>query len=169
MPRYRRRTDRNWEPREQRLVAEFVNFAYPGVESRTHVHLGTVQPRLRGRFTSDEDLRIVGLFRRWADALVFLPDRTVLIEAKIKPEPGVTAQLKLYARLLPNTPELEECKHKPVEKVLVCAIEDPQVSALAREENIRVVVFRPKWIEAYLDVLRPGEKTPSQSELEPTK
>lgn len=165
MPVYRKKTTRDWQPREQRLVAEFITDFYPDNESRTHVHLGSLQPRLRGQFSGETDARLVGVFRRWADALVFLPDRTVLIEGKILPQPGVIAQLNLYARLLPNTPELEEHRNKLIEKLLLCAVEDPQVTQLAREENIRVVVYRPKWIDAYLDVLYKREKTPSQSEL----
>jgi len=156
---------RDWQPREQRLVAEYIARFYPEDPSRTHVHLGMVPPRVRGRYIDDRATRLIGVFRRWADALVFLPDRIILIEGKILPQPGVLSQLKLYARLLPATPELAEHRHKPIEKVLVCAIEDPQITAMAREENVKVVTFKPAWLDDYLDILYPSEKTPSQSEL----
>ena len=156
---------RDWQPREQRLVAEYIARFYPEHESRTHVHLGKVQPRLRGKYLDENAERMIGLFRRWADAVVLLPDRIVLIEAKILPQPGVLSQLELYARLLPKTPELADHKHKPIERVLVCAINDPEITAMAREQGVKVVTFKPAWLNGYLKILYPRERTPSQSEL----
>lgn len=109
---------------------------------------------------SDEEARLVGVFRRWADALVFLPDRIVLIEGKILPQPGVLSQLSLYEELIPKTPELQEHWPKPIEKVLVCAIEDPLISELARRGGVRVVIFHPRWINNYLKIVHPWERTP---------
>jgi len=164
-PKYKRPNKRNWAPREQRLVSEFVARYYKEYESRTHVHLGATHPRLRGRFAKPEDDRLVGVFRRWADAIVIMPDRIVLIEGKILPQPGVISQLALYEMLLPKTPELAEHKDKPVEKLLICAIEDPLITELARTEGIRVVIFIPRWIKAYLQHIHPWEKTPGLQEL----
>lgn len=165
MPKSKRKDKRDWQPREQRLVSEFVIEFYPEYESRTHVHLGGTPPRFKGKFTRPETGRLLGVFRRWADALVFMPDRLVLIEGKILPQPGVLSQLKLYEALIPNTPELEEHRSKPVEKVLVCAIEDPLITQLARTEGIRVVVFRPDWIEDYMKIVHPWERTPGLGTL----
>ena len=151
---------RDWQPREQRLVAEFIAKFYPDQESRTHVHLGSTPKRLKGRWATNEDGRLVGVFRRWADALVFLPDRLILIEGKILPQPGVLSQLMLYEELIPKTPELAEHREKPIEKMLVCAIEDKLISALARREGIQVRIFHPAWIDEYMKILHPWEKTP---------
>lgn len=160
MPKRKKGSKRNWQPREQRLVSEFVAEFYGEHESRTHVHLGSLPARLRGRFAKEEDERLLGVFKRWADALVFMPDRVVLIEGKILPQPGVISQLLLYEELIPKTPELAEHKDKPIEKRLVCAIEDPLISELARRSGIRVITYRPKWIDKYLTILHPWEKTP---------
>ena len=119
--------------------------------------------RLKGRWSSESDERLVGVFRRWADALVILPDRLLLIEGKILPQPGVISQLKLYAELIPKTPELAEHKHKPIEMVLVCAIEDPLISELARREGITVRIFHPAWVDEYMKILHPRERTPGLS------
>ncbi len=108
----------------------------------------------------------MGVFRRWADAVVILPDRIVLIEAKILPKPGVGEQLDLYERLIPETPELRQHAHKPIEKVLVCAIEDRLVTQLLRERGIRVVVYKPAWIDEYLDLVEARERTPGVQTLE---
>ena len=97
---------------------------------------------------------------------MIMPDRIVLIEGKILPQPGVISQLQLYERLLPKTPELAEHKDKPIEKVLLCAIPDPLLNTLCREAGIRVVVYRPKWITSYLKNLYAREKTPGLQTLE---
>ncbi|MBA7545821.1 hypothetical protein ES705_38199 [subsurface metagenome] len=165
MAKNRNRKKRDWQPREQRLVSEYIAKFYSEHESRTHVHLGSVQPRLKGRFLDEAEARMLGTFRRWADALVLLPDRIVLIEGKILPQPGVISQLELYAELIPKTPELAEHKHKPIEKVILCAIEDPQVTAMARKHGCRVVTFKPAWLNSYMKILHARERTPSQSEL----
>ena len=166
MPKSKKPNKRDWQPREQRLVSEFIARFYADYESRTHVHLGSTPPRLRGKFTTDAEARLVGVFRRWADAIVFMPDRLVLIEGKILPQPGVLSQLKLYEALIPKTPELAEHREKPIEKVLVCAIEDPLITQLARTEGVLVRVFHPAWINQYLKVIHPWEKTPGLGTLE---
>ena len=166
MPKSKRPDKRDWQPREQRLVSEFIARFYPDYPSRTHVHLGSIPPRLRGMFITDEDARLLGVHRRWADALVFLPDRIILIEGKILPQPGVVSQLLLYGELIPKTRDLGEDRQKPIEMVLVCALPDPVVSELARRQGIRVVIFRPEWIEEYLKILHPWERTPGLGTLE---
>lgn len=165
MPKSKKPDKRDWQPREQRLVSEFVARFYPDHESRTHVHLGSTPPRLKGRYATDEEARLLGVFRRWADALVFLPDRIILIEGKILPQPGVISQLKLYEELIPKTPELAEHKSKPIEKVLVCAIEDRLISELARREGVTVRIFHPAWIDKYMKIVHPWERTPGLGEL----
>jgi len=165
MPKSKNPNKRNWEPREQRLVSEFVARFYPDHESRTHAHLGATPPRFKGRWSTDKDAKHLGVFRRWADALVFLPDKIILIEGKILPQPGVISQLKLYAELLPSTPELAEHKNKPIEMVLVCAIEDKLISQLAKREGIHVRIFRPAWIDEYMKIVHPWERTPGLGEL----
>lgn len=165
MPNIKNPNKRLWQPRELRLCSEFLARFYPEYESRTHVHLGPSLPRVAGRFVTDPEGRLVGVFRRWADALVFLEDRVILLEVKILPQPGVISQLKLYAELIPKTPELSEHKDKWVEMLLVCAIEDSLISELARREGIRVIIFRPVWIDDYMQIVQPRERTPGLNNI----
>ena len=166
MPKHRKRNKRNWEPRELRLCSEALVRYYGEYPSQTHVHVGSLPKRMKGRFLDEAGERMLGEFRRWCDAIVIMPDRLVLIEAKIKPQPGVISQLLLYARLLPKTPELAEHKHKPIEMGLVCAIEDPLVTHLAREMGILVVNYSPVWIKEYLNLLYARERSPGVQTLE---
>jgi len=149
---------RQWQPRELRMVAEFLAQEYPDAAYLSHVRLGRIQPRLEGTYISDEEARMLGVFRRWADAIVLLPDRLVLIEAAIRPEPGDISRLELYERLIPNTPELQEHVGKPIEKILLYAMPDDLLLTMAREHGIIVRYFRPPWIEGYLAELYPRER-----------
>ena len=78
MPKSKKPNKRDWQPREQRLCSEFIARFYADYESRTHVHLGAPPPRFAGRYTTDAQARLLGVFRRWADAVVLMPDRISL-------------------------------------------------------------------------------------------
>jgi len=155
---------KKWEPRETRLCSEFLERFYPGYEHRVHVHVGSTPFRKEGKFYSDATARLLGEFRRWADAVVVMPDRLVLVEVKIIPQPGVISQIKHYKRLLPKTPELAEHKEKPIDMRLVFAIDDPVITEDARTEGILVTIFCPQWIMDYLAELESRKRKPTHKE-----
>ena len=160
MPEEKKPARKKWEARETRLCSEFLARFYADYEHRSHVHVGSTPFRKEGRFYSDATARLLGEFRRWADAVVIMPDRIVLIEVKIIPQPGVISQIKHYARLLPETPELAEHRDKPIEMRLVFAVDDPVVSDQARTEGILVTIFCPVWIDDYLSELDARKQKP---------
>lgn len=149
---------RKWQPRELRMLSEFLAENYPGDDYRTRIRLGKIQPRIEGTFLTEEERLHLGVFRRWADALVIQPDRLILIEAKIRPQPGVISQLQLYKRLVPNTPELQRFLDRPLEMLLVYAIQDALLIEMAREAGIKCIHYRPEWIDEYIAELYPRER-----------
>ena len=152
---------RQWQAREMRMVSEFLAKHYGEYETRTRVRVGSIHPDLKPEQLSNGERRAVGVWRRWADAVVFMPDRLILIEAAIRPEPGKISQLELYERLLPLTPELAEHKHKKIEKVLLFALEDPVLVEMARSRGIKAVYFCPEWISEYMKILEPRKRRSS--------
>lgn len=158
-----KKTGREWEAIEHRYVSEYLATVYPDQPSRIHLALGSPQPRRAGRFMTETETDQEEPARRWADAVIVLPDRIILIEGKVKPKPGVVFQLKGYQRLIAHTPDLAEHRHKPIEMVLLCAIEEPEVTELALKHGIQVVVFSPKSLDPYLEKLHPWERTPSST------
>ena len=156
---------RKWQPREMRMLSEWLAETYPQETYLTRVRLGRIEPAVGATELSIEESRMIGVHRRWADAVVLLEDRVLLIEAKIRPQPGVISQLELYARLLPHTPELASHAHLPIEMILVYAIEDELINLLAREKGIRCIFYHPDWINAYLDELYPRERQGSRTPL----
>jgi len=140
------------------MVSEFLAKHYSQYPTKTRVRLGSISPALKPELLSGGELRALGVWRRWADAIVFLPDRLILIEAAIRPNPGDISQLELYEHLLPKTPEFAEYKGRKVEKMLLYALEDPVIVHIAREKGIKVVYFHPSWIDDYLKILYPRER-----------
>jgi len=149
---------RQWQPREMRLVSEFLAERYPKYPTLTRVRLGSIHPDLKPELLSESERRFIGVWRRWADAVVIMPHKLILIEAAIRSSPAKISQLELYAHLLPLTPEFAEHKDKPIEKMLVSAIEDPVVTVMAAERDIKVVQFHPKWVDDYMKILYPRER-----------
>ncbi len=147
-----RRTYRTWE---QQFLGEWMARFRPDARVLTHVRLGPIRPALQGVTLTALEMAALGLWRRWADALVILPDRLELVEAKILQSPTQNAQLELYAHLLPDTPELVEFRGRRIDKVALVALEDPAATFLARSVGIQVVVWRPPWIGKWMDARGP--------------
>lgn len=142
----KRKKRREWE---LEMIGEWLAKTFPDVRWQSNVRLGRIQPRGdHGHFTPDE-AKMLGLWRRRIDAIVYLPDRLLLVEAILRAQPGKIAVLKLYENLVAQTPELREFWHLPTQKVLLYAIEDPALVALAREEKILPIHFMPSFFDEW--------------------
>jgi len=149
---------RSWQPREMQMLNEWLAKNYPKALVMTRVRLGAppVEPG-RGDLGPGE-IRMIGVWRRWADAIVITDNKILLIEAAIRPNPGKIAQLELYEMLIPQTPELAPWRDLPIEKILLYAIEDPATIWLARQKGIRAIYYAPPWLDSYLELLYPRER-----------
>ena len=105
-----------------------------------------------------EDVRMIGVWRRWADAIVIDGKKLILIEAAIRPEPGDVSKLELYEMLIPETPELAQYAGRAVVKLLVYAIEDSAVLMLARRHGVKTTRYVPSWLPSYMRQLFPRER-----------
>jgi len=145
---------RGYTPWEIMMIGEWVATTFPDAPWQTNVRLGPITPRnSQGRFTVEE-LTMLGIHRRRVDAVVFLPDRLLLVEAVLRSDPGKLSILKLYEMLLPQTPELREYLDLEVQKVLLFVIEDPTLSLLARKEDILPIQFVPSFFDEWFNKLR---------------
>lgn len=154
-----------WTPWEINMIAEWLGKTFPDVEYRTMVRLGRIQPRLPdGTYTVEEE-RMLGVHRRFADAIAILPDRLLLIEAVMRCDPGKLTVLELYEMLLPNTPELQQFSELPIQKVLLYAIEDPVVCELARRKEILAVHYVPTFFERWMTTLKARHQRAPRTEL----
>jgi hypothetical protein len=133
-----------------RLVQEYIA-TIPGAKMWfTRLRVGNLHPSLKTNGLSDEELRVLGNFRRWIDGAVIMEDRIILIEGKILPSLGDISQLECYKELLPYTPELEQFKNLTIVLQYVTPVLDPYLKSKMLEKGIQYVIFRPAWIEEYL-------------------
>jgi len=146
-----------------RLVSEYLLAAYPHAIHMTRVRLGTWEPQAGALELTEEELRMLGSFRRWADAIAITEKEMVLIEAAIRPDTGEASKLEIYAELVPSTPELRPYLHLPLVKELVYAIGDAVVIDFCRRQGIRTVEYRPAWLGQYFEDLARRQRRGMQS------
>ncbi len=156
---------RGYTPWEIMMIGEWVGITFDDVVYQTNVRLGPLTPRnSQGQFTRDE-LRMLGVWRRRADAVVYLPDRLLLVEAVLTSNPGKLSVLELYELLVPQTPELAPYLHLPVQKTLLYCIEDPVLNVLAERKGILAIQYVPTFFDAWFDKLRHRDKRAPRSDF----
>jgi len=141
-----------------RMVSEYLAKTGLFAKSMTRVKVGNPHPELMNVEVDPADIGILRIYSRWADAVVFDQNEITIIEAKIKPQLGPLEALEVYSRLFLSDPAYKEHHHKKITKVFLYAIEDPVLTVLAREMNIKPVMFEPSFLTAYKKILRPRER-----------
>jgi hypothetical protein len=153
----------SWTPWELNMIGEWLGQTFPQAPYKTQCRLGKIQPRLpNGTFGPDEEA-MLGRWRRYVDAVVFLEDRLLLVEAVMKADPGKVSILELYEMLVPDTPELQPYKDLPIQKVLLFAIEDPWLTKLCERKGILAVHFVPSNFEQWYEKLPQRARRPSRA------
>jgi len=143
---------REWE---RRLLQEFLRKEYPTTPYATNVRLGAIPAELFSRPLTPAQARQLSRLKRFCDAVVFLPGKSIILEAKMRCHPGIVTMLELYKKLFQETPDLKERWEVPIELMLVYAIEDPVTVQLAREHGVRVIQHVPTWLDEYLKSIAP--------------
>lgn len=156
---------RGYTPWEIMMIGEWVALTFPDVEWATNVRLGPIQPRNSGGRYTQEEMGMLGVWRRRVDAIVYLPDRLLLIEAVLRSDPGKLSILQLYEMLVPQTPELAPYRHLPVEKVFLYVIEDPTLNILARRQGILPIQFVPSFFDEWFEKLARRKKRTPRSDF----
>lgn len=153
---------------ETRLLSEWLAVRYSDRRVMQRVRVGSDHPALEIPGLSASELRLVANWRRWADAIVIDNGVLVVVESTVLPKPGKISQLDLYIRLVPATPELAEYHDWPVRGILLMAVEDPIMRALASERGYTVELYHPPWVDGYLQSLLPRSRRAPLTALTPT-
>ena len=134
----------------EQYLLEWLVKNYPPGTWKTNVRLGAVSPELIERTTNESERRALKIWAFQADAVVFLEDKIVIVEALVRPEWWKLLQLEEYERAFRSTPEFARYADWPIEKVLLTTIDSPYHRAMAEERGIRVVLYQPPWILPYM-------------------
>lgn len=139
------------QPRERRYIAEYVAKTFPDSPVKLGCPLG---PGVRGlveEYGLPKALTMSRGFRPEVDAVVVLPEKLIVIEAKIFKIVDGISKLPVYASLIPATPELWIHRKLPVEMRLITPWLTAQVQEMARGMGVEVDIYNPPWIKDYVD------------------
>lgn len=145
---------------ESRLVSGYLADRWPGFRTLQRVRVGTIPADLYRDGLDEAELRALGVWRRWVDALIVAPPDLHVVEAGIIAAPGDLSQLQLYLRLVPETPDLAEFAGLRVRGRLVYAVPDPVLEDMARQAGIACERYSPPWVTEYLARRRFRDRRP---------
>jgi len=130
---------------------DYLAATYPGQRWLTNIQVGPLDPHVPRDGLTDAQKRLMGKFRRYADAVVPLVDRLVVVETTMIKAVGKIGPLMDYVRLVPQTPELADFASLPVRGELVSPIPDPRAQALCLDVGLTFVLFSVPWLDAFVD------------------
>jgi len=147
-----------WGTRKYRIIhepllSEWLTKTYPPFTWRVNVRLGVPREEILALAVTPELRRMIQIVTPSVDGLVFLADKTVIVEAMVRDAPGKIEELKLYRQLFLQDPKFKDRWNLPVELVLVTPIINPLIKLRCEAEGVKYVVYRPEWIIPYLETL----------------
>jgi len=129
---------------------DYLKATYWGDQVFTNIRVGPLEPHVPRDGLSDAQKRLMGSFRRYADAVVVLPGELVVVETTMLKAVMKIGPLLEYLKLVPETPELAQFLSRPVRGELVSPIPDPRTADLCRESGLRFVVFEVDWLDFFI-------------------
>jgi hypothetical protein len=136
------------------LLREFSARMFPGVQLLEQVRLGPTRSYLVGVTVSPALENALRVSNWYADGVLFLPDKTLIIESKIRPNPSAIGQVLFYGRLAIRTPIFQSHLAMPIQTAALFAEVDQDVSDFARAMGVAVFSYTPMWIADYLQLVQ---------------
>jgi hypothetical protein len=151
------------------LLREWAANAYPGKQLFEQYRLGPTTAALVGVTVTPGLEAALRVMNWYADGVIYAPNETLLIEAKMKPNPSAVGQALFYLRLLPSTPQHNRQPYAPIVPVVLFAEDDATVRVFAQSLGVRVITYTPAWVEQYLTSvqLRSRQRSVPSPQVEP--
>ncbi len=131
---------------ERQLVHEYVLANFPDAIAKFfNLRMGRPPAEVLKKYPG-ADPKHFRVWQGYADVVIVLKDRIIILEGKVYHPRNAIAQLEEYYQNAGSTSELQPYLPRPIEKLLVTAIASPSTLELARTNNINVEVFRPTWL-----------------------
>jgi len=128
------------------FLVEWLSLNFPPGSWRTNVRVGVVIPELRERAVTPQELRTLELWTRRIDAIVFLPNKVIIVEAMSTDRGGYVEKLKIDKMLFLADPKFQAYHKLPIELILLAKVENPFYRRFASTEGVRYEVFTtPEW------------------------
>ena len=141
--------------RDRRYVVEYVSQEYPNDKYFFNLRMGPPPIAVAQAYPGLNVDRYARVWKKTCDAVVATKDEIVLIEGELRRPSEGLGELLVYRDLVATTPELQLYTGRKLRTVLLCPMIDPTLTLQLKERNIELVLFRPKWVEDYLqEVMR---------------
>lgn len=154
-----RRKRREWEAE---FVSEYVAATFPRQRCYFHQRLGTWPGPLTSDDLTEAERAMLRVRMRWADAVIPLEDRIIVIEGKLRASEFLKAlgELLVYTQLIPHTEQFRAWRGSRVVGRLLIPILDPTVRAIAGTQGFEVAVFKPSFWEEFLEAIQRRQSRP---------
>ncbi len=153
------------EPREKQMRAEYIGKYLMGQRWITEFRLGrALESSLDATLTATQK-KALGARRALADLIVFYPERLEIYEFQVVPRWSKFGQLVAYLDLARQTDELRAWWDKPIEGILVNAVDDAFLGTLCRKHGLLYRVYSPEWLPLYFETLRPRDYSAIQLQV----
>lgn len=126
---------------ETAFLMAYLQATYPGRLTRTNMRVGSLAEQAPRPGLTPSQLKLMGAFNRYPDAVVETPGGLVVIEAKIRKVMEAIGDLLVYAERIPETEELGALRFGPLRLELVAPFPDADVRAICLRTGIVYVVF----------------------------
>ena len=151
-----------------RYLVPWILENFPANTFRFNVRLGRPTKEISAGIPE----RYKGLAENWGlrcDCLAIWEGKVFIIEAFVRPnEMWKLAQLNAYETAFRQTESYRAYWSLPIQKILLTPATNDLLNTEAKRYGIKIVVYRPKEIEYYLNTLFKWQSTPRGSGIEPT-
>jgi hypothetical protein len=143
-----------WAQRERRYIVEWYNKNYAGIRVKFNAAIGPVPSEIIKEMGFERAVRAYKPMRKKIDCLIFDTTKLIAAEAEIVAPLNAIRDIIFYRDLLKDSPDLGEWMNKPHEMVLVMPYKTEEVERLCKRYDIRLDIFKPAWIDEYLEERR---------------
>lgn len=150
------------EPREKQMRSEYIAKYLMGQRWQTEFRLGRALETALDQNLTATQKKALGVRRALADLIVFYPERLEIYEFQVVPRWSKFGQLVAYLDLAKQTDELRAWWNKPIEGILVNAVDDAFLANLCRKHGLLYRTYTPEWLPLYFETLRPRDYSPIQ-------
>ena len=132
------------------LLRQYAAMTWPDAEQFYEFRLGPTPLGVPGYPLTPAIQRMLRLANMYADLIVVEPSKMIVVEAAVVGNPAKISQLRAYANLVLNTPELTVYAGRQLVELHLWAVDHELAHQMATAQGQVVTIFTPSWIEDYL-------------------
>jgi hypothetical protein len=134
---------RQYTNREWKLLSWWLATYHPRAQISMQERIGPTKPVQGITDPTPAEMAQARVRNRWVDALFIENDRPYIVEAKMKPDPGIFSQLIHYARKFRADPFWSVFARQPLGLIALVYDDDPSVAVEAPWYGVQWVVYQP--------------------------